>query len=304
MRVYLGSDHAGFELKAHLLAHLASLGHEAIDVGAAHYDADDDYPAFCIEAASRVLADPGSLGIVIGGSGNGEQIAANKVPGVRAGAGLERRDGHPGPSAQRRAGGGHRRPDAAIARRTRSSTTASGSRLYSAMSQSRGRPARRTRAATPSGPTCRSTKGISAFVTRQLTSAGMASLWSLNVQRVPLLARLEDQVERRLGGAAEAREAGLGEDLRAGAPRRPVRRGRARPPARASSACRSWSTRRRRGGRPALSSRSRLSSAKGSTSSTVPSALRASSACGPRPPGRPCRGDSRRSRPDRSSAPR
>ncbi len=85
MRVYLGSDHAGFELKAHLLAHLASLGHEAIDVGAAHYDAEDDYPAFCIEAASRVLADPGSLGIVIGGSGNGEQIAANKVPGVRAG---------------------------------------------------------------------------------------------------------------------------------------------------------------------------------------------------------------------------
>ena len=84
MRVYLGSDHAGFELKAHLVAHLTSLGHEAIDVGPAHYDADDDYPPFCIEAASRVLADPGSLGIVIGGSGNGEQIAANKVVGARA----------------------------------------------------------------------------------------------------------------------------------------------------------------------------------------------------------------------------
>jgi len=84
VRVYLGSDHAGFELKAHLVAHLTSLGHEAIDVGPAHYDAEDDYPPFCIEAARRVLADPGSLGIVIGGSGNGEQIAANKVLGVRA----------------------------------------------------------------------------------------------------------------------------------------------------------------------------------------------------------------------------
>jgi ribose 5-phosphate isomerase B len=87
VRVYLGSDHAGFELKAHLVAHLTSLGHEAIDVGPAHYDPDDDYPAFCIEAASRVLADAGSLGIVIGGSGNGEQIAANKVPGVRCALG-------------------------------------------------------------------------------------------------------------------------------------------------------------------------------------------------------------------------
>ena len=85
MRAYLGSDHAGFELKNHLVAHLAGLGHEAIDVGPAHYDAEDDYPAFCIEAARRVLADPGSLGIVVGGSGNGEQIAANKVPGVRCG---------------------------------------------------------------------------------------------------------------------------------------------------------------------------------------------------------------------------
>ncbi|WP_219418894.1 ribose-5-phosphate isomerase [Pseudonocardia nigra] len=83
MRVYLGSDHAGFELKAHLVAHLTSLGHEAIDVGPAHYDAADDYPPFCVEAARRVLADPGSLGVVIGGSGNGEQIAANKVPGIR-----------------------------------------------------------------------------------------------------------------------------------------------------------------------------------------------------------------------------
>ncbi|MFD0202280.1 MULTISPECIES: ribose-5-phosphate isomerase [Saccharothrix] len=84
MRVYLGSDHAGFELKTHLVKHLTDAGHEVVDVGPAVYDAEDDYPPFCIEAARRVVADEGSLGIVIGGSGNGEQIAANKVPGARA----------------------------------------------------------------------------------------------------------------------------------------------------------------------------------------------------------------------------
>lgn len=84
MRVYLGSDHAGFELKTHLVKHLTDAGHEVVDVGPAEYDAEDDYPPFCIEAARRVVADEGSLGIVIGGSGNGEQIAANKVPGARA----------------------------------------------------------------------------------------------------------------------------------------------------------------------------------------------------------------------------
>ena len=83
MRVHVGSDHAGFELKSHLLAHLASLGHDVVDVGPAVYDAQDDYPPFCIATGLAVLADPGSLGIVIGGSGNGEQIAANKVPGIR-----------------------------------------------------------------------------------------------------------------------------------------------------------------------------------------------------------------------------
>lgn len=84
MRVYLGSDHAGFELKAHLVQHLAAAGHETVDCGPAAYDPDDDYPPYCFETGERVLADPGSLGVVIGGSGNGEQIAANKVPGVRA----------------------------------------------------------------------------------------------------------------------------------------------------------------------------------------------------------------------------
>jgi ribose 5-phosphate isomerase B len=84
VRVYLGSDHAGFELKNLLIDHLASAGHEIVDVGPAEYDATDDYPAFCVATALRVVADEGSLGIVLGGSGNGEQIAANKVPGCRA----------------------------------------------------------------------------------------------------------------------------------------------------------------------------------------------------------------------------
>ena len=84
MRVYLGSDHAGFELKAALLSHLAAAGHQVTDCGPAEYQPDDDYPPYCIATAQRVVADPGSLGVVIGGSGNGEQIAANKVRGVRA----------------------------------------------------------------------------------------------------------------------------------------------------------------------------------------------------------------------------
>lgn len=84
MRIYLGSDHAGLELKNHFAERLSGLGYEVTDVGPAVYDADDDYPPFCVEAARRVVADEGSLGIVIGGSGNGEQIAANKVPGARA----------------------------------------------------------------------------------------------------------------------------------------------------------------------------------------------------------------------------
>ena len=83
MRVYLGSDHAGFDLKNRIIEHLKDSGHEPVDCGAFSYQADDDYPGYCIAAALRTLADPGSLGIVLGGSGNGEQIAANKVPGAR-----------------------------------------------------------------------------------------------------------------------------------------------------------------------------------------------------------------------------
>ncbi|MDO8148328.1 ribose-5-phosphate isomerase [Isoptericola sp. b515] len=84
MRLHIAADHAGFELKSHLVEHLRAAGHDVVDHGAHTYDAQDDYPAFCFAAGEAVVAEPGSLGIVIGGSGNGEQIAANKVPGVRA----------------------------------------------------------------------------------------------------------------------------------------------------------------------------------------------------------------------------
>jgi len=84
MRVYLGSDHAGFELKNHLVEHLRKQGHDVVDVGPSVYDAEDDYPPFCLATGAKVVADPGSLGVVVGGSGNGEQIAANKIDGVRS----------------------------------------------------------------------------------------------------------------------------------------------------------------------------------------------------------------------------
>ena len=84
MRIHIAADHAGFELKAHLVEHLRAAGHDVTDHGAHTYDPEDDYPAVCFAAAEAVVADPGSLGVVIGGSGNGEQIAANKVTGVRS----------------------------------------------------------------------------------------------------------------------------------------------------------------------------------------------------------------------------
>jgi ribose 5-phosphate isomerase B len=84
MRVHIGSDHAGFELKNYLIAVLTEDGHELVDHGPDAYDAEDDYPVFCIPTAEAAVVDPGSLAIVIGGSGNGEQIAANKVVGTRA----------------------------------------------------------------------------------------------------------------------------------------------------------------------------------------------------------------------------
>jgi ribose 5-phosphate isomerase B len=84
MRIHIGADHAGLELKGALIDHFTASGHDVKDHGPFTYDALDDYPDFCIPAAEAVVAEPGSLGIVIGGSGNGEQISANKVKGVRA----------------------------------------------------------------------------------------------------------------------------------------------------------------------------------------------------------------------------
>ena len=88
MRVHLGCDHAGLDLKDHLTRWLTEHGYEPVDHGPFQYDALDDYPVFCLRAAEGVAADRAqgldSLGVVIGGSGNGEQMAANKVQGVRA----------------------------------------------------------------------------------------------------------------------------------------------------------------------------------------------------------------------------
>ena len=88
MRIHIATDHAGMELSAFLVSELTALGHTLIDHGPKVYDALDDYPGFCIAAAQAVVEDQAAglqaLGIVLGGSGNGEQIAANKVKGVRA----------------------------------------------------------------------------------------------------------------------------------------------------------------------------------------------------------------------------
>jgi len=84
MRIHIGSDHAGLEFKAKIIAHLQGQGHQVTDHGPHSFDPLDDYPEFCIPAALATAKDPGSFGIVLGGSGNGEQMAANKVKGVRA----------------------------------------------------------------------------------------------------------------------------------------------------------------------------------------------------------------------------
>ena len=88
MRIHIATDHAGLDFSTQLQEHLRSIGHDVIDHGPIEYDANDDYPAFCIRAAQGVVADQQAgveaLGVVFGGSGNGEQIAANKVKGVRA----------------------------------------------------------------------------------------------------------------------------------------------------------------------------------------------------------------------------
>jgi ribose 5-phosphate isomerase B len=88
MRIHIATDHAGLDLSHFLIRELTKQGHEVFDHGPTSYDPLDDYPSFCINAALAVVADEKAgveaLGIVLGGSGNGEQIAANKVKGIRA----------------------------------------------------------------------------------------------------------------------------------------------------------------------------------------------------------------------------
>lgn len=88
MRIHIATDHAGLEFSEEVQKHLTAQGHEVIDHGPIEYDPVDDYPSFCIRAAQGVIADQradvDALGVVFGGSGNGEQIAANKVAGIRA----------------------------------------------------------------------------------------------------------------------------------------------------------------------------------------------------------------------------
>ena len=84
MKIYIGADHAGFELKEKLKAHLHESGYSFEDKGAYTLDETDDYPDFCRPVAEAVIADPESKGIVIGGSGIGEAIVANRTHGIRA----------------------------------------------------------------------------------------------------------------------------------------------------------------------------------------------------------------------------
>jgi len=84
MKIYLASDHAGFRLKTALMEQLPLLGHEVEDCGAYELNPDDDYPDFVTPLAQKVAADPGTFGIIAGGSGQGEAMCANRIPGVRA----------------------------------------------------------------------------------------------------------------------------------------------------------------------------------------------------------------------------
>lgn len=84
MRVYIGSDHGGYQLKEDLKKYLVEFGYEVDDLGAYALDQEDDYPEFILPVVEKVVGDPDTLGIVLGRSGNGEAIAANKVIGARA----------------------------------------------------------------------------------------------------------------------------------------------------------------------------------------------------------------------------
>tara|TARA_B100001287_G_scaffold175931_1_gene148317 strand:- start:607 stop:1047 length:441 start_codon:yes stop_codon:yes gene_type:complete len=84
MKIHLATDHAGLELKEKVKLYLSDLDYEVIDHGAYEYDALDDYPDFIFPCANAVSNDPESKGIILGGSGQGEAMAANRVTGVRA----------------------------------------------------------------------------------------------------------------------------------------------------------------------------------------------------------------------------
>lgn len=84
MQIFIAADHAGFPLKESVKKHLTEIGHTIEDLGAPTLDVADDYPDFIVPCAQKVVATPGSIGIIIGGSGQGEAMAANRVPGVRA----------------------------------------------------------------------------------------------------------------------------------------------------------------------------------------------------------------------------
>jgi ribose 5-phosphate isomerase B len=84
MKMHLATDHAGLELKDKIKLHLIELGHEVIDHGAYEYDALDDYPDFIFPCAKAVAEDQESRGIILGGSGQGEAMAANRIKGIRA----------------------------------------------------------------------------------------------------------------------------------------------------------------------------------------------------------------------------
>jgi ribose 5-phosphate isomerase B len=84
MKIYLGTDHAGFELKEKIKAYLTEKGFEVEDCGALKFDKDDDYPSFISKAATKTSQDPLAFGIVFGKSGAGECIVANKIKNIRA----------------------------------------------------------------------------------------------------------------------------------------------------------------------------------------------------------------------------
>lgn len=83
MKIFIGSDHAGYELKRHLISYLSTLSHESYDCGPYQYEHDDDYPDYVSKVAKEISEDPEAMGIVIGKNGQGEAIVANRFPNVR-----------------------------------------------------------------------------------------------------------------------------------------------------------------------------------------------------------------------------